>query len=188
MKRKEQNMGTEPNEALADKPTPQPATDSAPSELNQNAKGAPNDEQRYNRAVSEREEWKQKYSELEAKLKDGLKAEDLEAVKKEAKAEREALEAKHASALLSASVDLALISAGCRDTAAAKAHIELSELSLKDGKVDGLDATALAKEYPYLFQTTTLKTVGAQPAGTSDKDSAALARVRGAARLKTPSE
>lgn len=59
--------------------------------------------------------------------------------------------ARFATAEKDHAIEAALLKAGCKDTLAARAHIDSNEVTIKDGKIAGLDVEALKKDRGYLF-------------------------------------
>lgn len=58
-------------------------------------------------------------------------------------------------------VDRAILKAKGKDTKIVKAALNMDKISLKDdGTLEGLDLKAVEKEYPYLFDNETIKTIG----------------------------
>lgn len=101
------------------------------------------------------EELQTQFDELRGKV-EGLKtAEDVqkavdEAVGK-ANEDFEAAKAGWADREKSLVVGAALAEGGCIDTKALMGHIDLSGVTVKDGKAEGVDVAALKGSYPYLF-------------------------------------
>lgn len=52
-------------------------------------------------------------------------------------------------------LDTALLKAGCRDTKAARAHVDLEALKLDGEALAGFDADTFKKDRPYLFEAST---------------------------------
>lgn len=78
-----------------------------------------------------------------------------------------------------------LAKAGCIDSAAACAHIDMAQVQVgEDGKVSGVDVEALKASYPYLFGTRPQAgSTGFKPSGAPESD-AALDRARAQFGLK----
>ena len=145
-----------------------PATDQTEgSESLQNgAKGAPDAAQKqrresYEQQIKTLQEELNGYKEREATLSESLKKalteEDVNAAVKaaqeEAKAASEKAAADFAAREKALTVTNALLAAGCSDTIALMAHINLDEVEVaKDGHISGLDTKKLSETYPYLFQ------------------------------------
>lgn len=111
----------------------------------------------------ERDEWKSKLAEAEArekamqeKLSFALSTEDVTKAVKEAK-DAAAKEAKTQSDAWAAkekamAVTNKLLSSGCIDEVSALAHVDMSKVEIaSDGHISGLDVEALKKDRPHLF-------------------------------------
>lgn len=68
--------------------------------------------------------------------------------------------ARFATAEKDHAIEAALLKAGCKDTIAARAHIDRESVTIKDGQITGLDVETLKKDRGYLFGV-------AAPAGTA---------------------
>lgn len=137
-------------------------------------------EQRVKDLEAELEASKQREQTLNTSLEKALTEEDVNAAVKAAQEEAKAASDKAASDWAAREKNLtvtnALLAAGCTDTVALIAHLDLSEIEIaKDGHISGLDTAKLAETYPYLFQTSntgqTTKTLSsaAAPGGSGKK-------------------
>lgn len=83
-----------------------------------------------------------------------------------AAAEHEAAQANWAEQEKSLVIAAALAEGGCIDTGALLSHIDTAQISVKDGKAEGIDVKALQGSYPYLFgKRQQAGSTGADPAG-----------------------
>jgi hypothetical protein len=128
-------------------PEPEPTSGQTPTGVN--------DEAAFRRIIAERDS-------LRAELAEAKSADDVEAAKKAATEEVQAL---YDAKMLDFGIEMALIKAGCINTRAARALIETDGLSLEGEAVRGLDAAKLARDYPYLFSAVPKVSTGASPAG-----------------------
>lgn len=137
-------------------------------------------EQRVKDLEAELEASKQREQTLNTSLEKALTEEDINAAVKAAQEEAKAASDKAASDWAAREKNLtvtnALLAAGCTDTVALIAHLDMSEIEVaKDGHISGLDTAKLAETYPYLFQETntsqTTKTLSsaASPGGSGKK-------------------
>lgn len=78
------------------------------------------------------------------------KYEDLQA---KYKTDTDALEKKLAEQQLDAALDAAIVGAKGKNAKAIKALLDFEKLSLKDGKVEGLNLDDIKKSDPYLFES-----------------------------------
>lgn len=130
-----------------------------------------------NKSLKEQVEGLQKQmADFQAKL-DGAKTADdvqaaVDAAKAEAKdaADKAAADWKEREKALT--VQNALIQAGCADTVALMAHIDMSKIEVaSDGHISGLDAGKLKEDYPYLFSEANAQQIAsaAAPGGAGKK-------------------
>lgn len=107
-----------------------------------------------------------------AKTADELNAE-IEKLRTESAKRDEEYTKQMESLKVNSVLDTALIKAGCVDTVATKAHIDLSKITLDGDELTGFSVEELKTSKPYLFQQTKVKDVGV-PAGKgfSDEDEA----------------
>lgn len=128
-------------------------------------KGEPNQEQQIARIVAEA---LRPISEKLAAIDGSDPAAAGKAVE-DAKADIEAINAKHAEEAKRWAVERALLTSECIDSVAAMAHIDLPKVELaEDGTPKGVDAAKLKAEYPHLFKAAAAVptvTTGASPAG-----------------------
>lgn len=94
--------------------------------------------------------------EFQKKLEGAKTADDIQAAvdaaKKEAQDAQAKSEAEWKKREKALTVQNALIQAGCADTVALMAHVDLSKVEVaSDGHISGLDAAKLKESYPYLF-------------------------------------
>lgn len=121
---------------------------------------------------------KDREASLNADLEKALSQDDVNAAVKEAQEKAKAASDKAASDWAARekmlTVTNALLAAGCSDTVAVIAHLDMDEIEVaKDGHISGLDTAKLAESYPYLFQkdatnTQTLSSAST-PGGTGKK-------------------
>lgn len=115
-------------------------------------------------------------AELTKKFEGAKTAEDIDAAVAAAKKEAEEASAKSKAdfdaRMRALTVQNALIKAGCADTVALMAHIDLEKVEVaSDGHISGLDAEKLKESYPYLFIEANTRTVdsAASPGGAGKK-------------------
>lgn len=127
------------------------------------AKGEPDHAAANKRLTEENKSLKEQVAQMrkqmddfQAKLDGAKTAEDVQAAVDAAKAEakdaadKAAADWKEREKALT--VQNALIQAGCADTVALMAHIDMSGIEVaSDGHISGLDAGKLKEAYPYLF-------------------------------------
>ena len=160
------------------------------------AKGKPDAAIAASKYKQERDEAREKVADLTAQIEalresvKGLKtAEDVQAAVDDAlsksNSEFEAVRRKWEERERELAVSTELAQAGCIDSKAACAHIDLSRVAVgEDGKVSGLDIDALRGSYPYLFGVRQQAgSTGVKPSGAADGD-AALAKARAQFGLK----
>lgn len=137
-------------------------------------------EQRVKDLEAELEASKQREQTLNTSLEKALTEEDVNAAVKAAQEEAKAASDKAASDWAAREKNLtvtnALLAAGCTDTVALIAHLNMGEIEVaKDGHISGLDTAKLAETYPYLFQesntgqTTKTMSSAATPGGSGKK-------------------
>ena len=110
-----------------------------------------------NKSLKEQiDQMRRQMDDFQAKLDGAKTAEDVQAAVDAAKAEakdaadKAAADWKEREKALT--VQNALIQAGCADTVALMAHIDMSGIEVaSDGHISGLDAGGLKEAYPYLF-------------------------------------
>lgn len=123
---------------------------------------------------------KDREASLNADLEKALSQDDVNAAVKEAQEKAKAASDKAASDWAAREKNLtvtnALLAAGCTDTVALIAHLDMSEIEVaKDGHISGLDTAKLSETYPYLFQesntsqTTKTMSSAATPGGSGKK-------------------
>jgi uncharacterized protein YPO0396 len=175
---------TEPATPASEAPaTAAPAAPAEPpASAAQEQAPAGNDAAALSRIQAERDSLRSQVADLSKRLDAAKTLEDIEAAKKQASDEAQAAyEAK----MLDLGIEVALTKAGCINTRAAKALVDVSSLSLDGDGVKGLDVAALAKEAPYLFQAPRTVATGTPPAGPpADKDAALTAVMRDTMGLK----
>lgn len=160
------------------------------------AKGKPDAAIAASKYKQERDEAREKVADLTAQIEalresvKGLKtAEDVQAAVDDAlsrsNSEFEAVRRKWEERERELAVSTELAQAGCIDSKAACAHIDLSRVAVgEDGKVSGLDVDALRGSHPYLFGVRQQAgSTGVKPSGAADGD-AALAKARAQFGLK----
>lgn len=117
---------------------------------------------KYQRIEGERDEYKSKAADLEKQIAsltksvgnaDELKAK-VEELTTKSESERVEFETRMAARDKEYALDTTLLAAGCRDTKAARAHVDFDAIKVEDGKLSGFDAEAFKKDKPYLFNTT----------------------------------
>lgn len=159
---------------------PTPAEPQQSADPTNGAKGTPDPAQKAKRESlesrvkdleSELAASKEREASLENKLKDALSADDVKAavqkVQEEAQAEREKAAQDYAAREKSLTVANALLGAGCSDTVAMMAHLNMDDIDVaKDGHISGLDTATLAESYPYLFSKQNVATQNAGSAPT----------------------
>lgn len=160
------------------------------------AKGKPDASIAASKYKEERDAARQQVTDLTAQLEQlresvkGMKtAEDVQTAVDEAlnksnsdfQATREKWEQRERELAVSAE----LAQAGCIDTKAACAHIDLSQVKVgEDGKVSGVDIESMRQSLPYLFGVRQKAgSTGGKPEGAPSED-AALAKVRAQFGLK----
>lgn len=139
---------------------------------------------------AERDAYKQQVADLTAQVEqlrtslEGAKSADdvqaaIDSALTEANGRFEADRAKWAEREKGLLVANALAEAGCIDSTAAAAHVDLSQVGVgEDGSLSGLDVDALRGSYPYLFgQRQNPGSTGGRPDGPAESDDA-LERVR----------
>lgn len=130
-----------------------------------------------NRALKEQlDEMRSQMEGFQAKLDGAKTAEDIQAAVDEAKAEAKEAADKAAADWKARekalTVQNALIQAGCADTVALMAHVDMAKVEVApDGHISGLDAAALKESYPYLFAEGNAQTIAsaAAPGGAGGK-------------------
>ena len=154
-------------------PTPEPVPDSIPKyrfdEVNNS----------YKSAKAEVEALQKQIEELSGKA--GATEElrkEIETIKAESEKRIAESETKRAEFEKTSALEVALIAAGCVDVKAAKAHIALDDIELKDGKVKGFDIDEFKESKTYLFNAPKTASIGA-PAENAKDDSSALRRAAG---------
>ena len=122
------------------------------------------------------EQMQAQLTELTKKFDGAKTAEDVEAAVAAAKKEAEEAGAKakadYDARMKALTVQNALIQAGCADTVALMAHVDMSKVEVAgDGHISGLDAAALKESYPYLFAQANAQQVAsaASPGGAGKK-------------------
>lgn len=114
---------------------------------------------KHQRIEGERDELKAKVAELEGQIAElGKGSADAEALKAKvdeltAKVETDKteFEARMAVRDKEYALDTALLAAGCRDTKAARAHVDMDGLKVEGGRLAGFDPESFKKDRPYLF-------------------------------------
>lgn len=114
---------------------------------------------------------KDREASLNADLEKALSQDDVNAAVKEAQEKAKAASDKAASDWAARekmlTVTNALLAAGCSDTVAVLAHLDMNEIEVaKDGHISGLDTAKLAESYPYLFRKDATNTQTLSSAGT----------------------
>lgn len=148
-------------------------------------KGEPNWQMAAEGYRTERDTYKQQVADLTAQVEqlksslEGAKsAEDVQAAIdtaiNEANQRFEADKTKWAEREKGLLVANALAEAGCIDSTAATAHVDLSQFEVgEDGKLTGLDMDTMRNDYPYLFgKRTNPGSTGGKPAGPAETDTA----------------
>lgn len=122
------------------------------------------------------EQMQAQLTELTKKFEGAKTADDVEAAVAAAKKEAEEAGAKakadYDARMKALTVQNALIQAGCADTVALMAHVDMSKVEVaSDGHISGLDAAALKESYPYLFAQANAQQVAsaASPGGAGKK-------------------
>lgn len=130
------------------------------------------------RVESERDELKAQVDKLAADIEalnasagdaEKLKAE-VERITAESETAKTEWEGKLASREKEFAIESELLRAGCRDTKAARAHIDADALELKDGNLSGLDLESFKKDRAYLFDKPKKVDTGLPPSGTESPD------------------
>lgn len=107
-----------------------------------------------------------------AKTADDVEA-AVAAAKKEAEEEKARAKADYDASMKALTVQNALIQAGCADTVALMAHIDMDGIEVaSDGHISGLDPARLKESYPYLFNaanTQATVATAAAPGGAARK-------------------
>lgn len=147
------------------------------------AKGAPDLAAANKRLNDENKALKEQLDEMQAQM-DGFQAqldaaktaEDVQAAVDAAKAEAKDAADKAAADWKARekalTVQNALIQAGCADTVALMAHVDMPKVEVApDGHISGLDPDKLKESYPYLFAERNAQTLSsaAAPGGTGKK-------------------
>ena len=130
-----------------------------------------------NKALKEQlDEMRAQMDGFQAKLDAAKTAEDVQAAVDAAKAEAKDAADKAAADWKARekalTVQNALIQAGCADTVALMAHVDMSKVEVApDGHISGLDAASLKEAYPYLFSEANAQTIAsaAAPGGAGKK-------------------
>lgn len=150
----------------------------------QEPKGGPDLKQANSRLNEENKALKASIEQMQAQLDaitkkfEGAKtADDVEAAvaaaKKEAEEEKARAKADYDASMKALTVQNALIQAGCADTVALMAHIDMDGIEVaSDGHISGLDPARLKESYPYLFNaanTQTAVATAAAPGGAARK-------------------
>lgn len=144
------------------------------------AKGVPDDGQKQKRESLETQikdlkdqlaASKQREQNLNTSLEKALTQDDVNAAVKAAQEEARAASEKAANDWAAREKNLtitnALLAAGCTDTVALIAHLDMDEIEVaKDGHISGMDTVKLAESYPYLFQKEATNTQTLSSAGT----------------------
>lgn len=176
---------------------PEPAGQNGTEPTGQNGpKGKPDAAIAASKYKEERDAARQKVEELTAQLDslresvNGLKsAEDVQKAVDEAlsksNADFEATRQKWEQRERELAVSAQLAQAGCIDSAAACAHIDMANVQIgDDGKVSGVDIEAMKGTYPYLFGVRPQAgSTGLKPSGAPEQD-AALEKARAQFGLK----
>lgn len=114
---------------------------------------------KHQRIEGERDEYKTRVETLEAQISELQKVsgdkDELEKKLTEMAADAEKtrtdLESRMAAKDKEYAVEAALLKAGCRDTTAARAHVDMDAIKIEDASLKGLDIEAFKKDRPYLF-------------------------------------
>lgn len=131
-----------------------------------------------NKSLKEQiEQMQTQLGELTKKFEGAKTADDIaaavEAAKKEAEEANSKAKADYDARMKTLTVQNALIQAGCSDTVALMAHIDMGGIEVaSDGHISGLDIGKLKEAYPYLFNAAnTQQTVNtaAAPGGAGKK-------------------
>lgn len=86
-----------------------------------------------------------------------------------AQADFDASKAQWADREKALTVQSALAEGGCIDASALLSHVDLGEVTVKDGRADGLDLGKLKESYPYLFgRRAQAGATDARPEGVAD--------------------
>jgi hypothetical protein len=141
---------------------------------------------KYSRVEAERDELKTKVGELEGQIAElGKGAGDAEALKAKVdeltarvEADKTEFDARMAVRDKEYALDTALLAAGCRDTKAARAHVDMEALKVEGGKLAGFDPESFKKDRPYLFGETETVSTGLPSNGASESAETA-ARLNG---------
>ena len=110
-----------------------------------------------NRSLKEQiERMQTQLGELTKKFEGAKTADDVaaavEAAKKEAEEASSKAKADYDARMKALTVQNALIQAGCADTVALMAHIDMEKVEVaSDGHISGIDTDKLKESYPYLF-------------------------------------
>ena len=166
----QENNGTDPQDPSGPKGKPDDSQKAKRESL----------EQRVKDLEAELEASKQREQTLNTSLEKALTEDDVNAAVKaaqeEAKAASDKAESDWAAREKNLTVTNALLAAGCTDTVALIAHLDMSVIEVaKDGHISGLDTAKLSETYPYLFQesntsqTTKTMSSAATPGGSGKK-------------------
>mgnify|MGYP002604894231 CR=1 FL=1 len=168
-----QDPGTEPA-GTEPQPNPPAGGDGGP-------KGEPDHEAANKRLTTENANLKQANDDLQKQLdalnaglakaltEDDVKA-AVQTAQDEAKKAADAAEAAWKEREKALVVENALIAAGCTDTVAAIAHLDLAQIEVaKDGHVSGLDVAKSKESYPHLFDAGAVVSSAATPGGPAKK-------------------
>jgi len=98
---------------------------------------------------------------------------ELDKIKQEAEENATRFAQEKAQLELTSELDKALLAAGCIDTKAARAHINLENVKLESGKLAGFDADSFKAEKAYLFPQPTVN-AGVPKTGAPDSEDASI--------------
>ncbi|MDR3053316.1 MAG: phage scaffolding protein [Coriobacteriales bacterium] len=132
--------------------------------------------QAYERVKGELETTKTQLKDAQDRLAAAKTLEDVEAAKA-------AIQKDYEAKLLERSIDAELIKAGCVNTKATQALIDITGIKLNGDVVEGLKVEDLAKQYPYLFSKVPTISTAAPSAGPADPAATERATYRAAAGL-----
>jgi hypothetical protein len=113
------------------------------------------------RVEEERDAFKEKAAKLEGQIAELSKLpgqteelkKKLDEMTEAAAKERTEFEGRMSARDKEFALETALLKAGCLDTKAARAHVDMDKLSIgEDGKLAGFDAESFAKDKSYLFE------------------------------------
>lgn len=139
---------------------------------------------KHQRVEGERDELKRQLGELQGQVEDLKKSagdkdeleKKLTEISEGAEKAKADFEGRMASRDKEHALETALLKAGCRDTKAARAHVDMEAVSLDGETLKGFDAESFKKDRPYLFDATKKGAAGAPPKGTGDDDDEAQLR------------